>query len=247
MAALTDITAGSLIFLEQRLAIHTLGTAPIHATAADPDLGKLLVRCKPLPVGRFLASGQGYVLTYVGLPLLAYPFIGLLVGLGAVKLFDVGTQPAIKIVMLATAIVVWAVLLYFTYYHQSKDYLHVYERGFVLKFTYPKKTIRFDDLEKITFGMQIFGKAIGDEEEALTFLHPTYNGPPPNAAHSAIYVYRRDGSKFVVRQFFQRYERRDLVKMFEIIDTVRPGSLPARYVNPGNKPDWSAAAGRVGK
>jgi hypothetical protein len=181
-----------------------------------------------------MTSVAGFFLPTIGLPFLLFPFLSLIAGAGVTDLFGISTQPATKITMLSVAAVLYAVIMYFTYYRQTKDFLHVYERGCIVRMLYAPKVIRFDDLEKITFGVEVFGRP-RDDEEAMIFLGPTYKGPPPNAAYSAVNFYRLRSRKVVVKTLLQRFDRRDLRKFFEIVADICPRAMPPRYVKPARR------------
>ena len=176
-----------------------------------------------------MASVAGYFYAVIGLPICFFPFVALGVAIGFVELFGISTQPATRITLLLVATLAYAVIMYFAYYRQSKDFLHVYERGCIIRMLYLPKVIRFDDLEKITFGFELFGRP-RDDEKAMIFLGTTYSGPPPNAAYSAVNFYRLRSRKAVFKMFLQRFDRRDLRKFFEIVADLCPRAMPPRYV-----------------
>jgi hypothetical protein len=218
----------------------------------EHPLGKSLFRCKPVPTFQFFVSVQGLVPTVI-FALLGLPMISMIITVGINVLAEKagiaaasGTTTA-KIVLLGSWAVLFAILFYFCYLWPAGDYIDVFERGFVARVFGFKRTVRFDDIQRVTFGIELFGKALGDENEAIIFLRPTYTREPPNAAHAAINFHRRSGGKITIKNFFQRFNRVDLRKLIELIDKTCPGTLPAGYVNPTKQqppPDWSAVAGR---
>jgi len=213
----------------------------------EHPLGRPLFRCKPVPTFQFFVSVQGLVPTVI-FALLGLPMISMLIAAGILALVDTSNTTTAKIVFLGSSAVLFAALFYLSYLLPGGDHIVVFERGFVARVFGFKRTVRFDDIQRVTFGIELFGKAIGDEGEAIIFLRPTYTREPPNAAHAAINFYRRSGGKTTIKNFFQRFNRVDLRKLVELIDATCPGTLPAGYVNPTKHqppPDWSAAAGRI--
>lgn len=212
----------------------------------ENSLGRPLFRCKPIKTFDFLVSVGGMLPTAIGLPLVILPMISMIVGVGIHMLSGVESKPASLIVLFGSSAVLYAVLFYLCFFLPGGDHIEVFERGFVARLYGFKRTVRFDDIQRVTFGLELFGKALGDEKEAIIFLGPTYTRAPPNAAHAAINFYRRSGGKTTIKNFFQRYNRVDLRKLIELIDATCPGTLPAAYVNSTKRqapPDRSTAAG----
>src|SRR6266852_1000881 len=122
---------------------------------ADDDIGTVVLACRPIPVGRWVATKElGAVGAYILAPLLILPLFAFWPALGALFLVEDAPQWARIAVFTITFAAGYASLFWFTYFQPRGDHLVLGSKGFRVRMGLKHRRALFSELSSITFGLE---------------------------------------------------------------------------------------------